>query len=301
MDGCDELITEWLNFIKGIVDPEDLYLNISQETLQQNKILRVIKKNLVKKCLEMFAEIAEKKDDYKKFYEQFVECMKLEIHENSVDDFEIAELLRFNTSKSGDEQISLKKYIDCMKEGQNDIYCITGESIAVVSSSLFLENLRKKGLEVNYMVDPVDEYTVQQIKAIRRKEAEIHNKGGLDLGDEDEKKIWWAESRVRAIDEVDEGGTRRQGWEGNCEWQNRRFAVCSHDVRVRLFCQHGAYHVSADYERQLDDFLHGVQEDDGGQSHALHYDGIEQKGVGRQSDKTALDLVWILFGASLPL
>merc|ERR1712065_91087 len=188
MDDCDELIPEWLNFVKGVVDSEDLPLNISRETLQQNKILRVIKKNLVKKCLEMFAEIAEKKDDYKKFYEQFGKCLKLGIHEDSTNRAKIAELLRFSTSKSGDEQISLKEYVDRMKEGQNDIYYITGESIAVVSSSPFLENLRKKGLEVLYMVDPVDEYAVQQLKEFDGKKLKSTTKEGLDIGDEDEKK-----------------------------------------------------------------------------------------------------------------
>merc|ERR1712134_40895 len=156
MDDCDELMPEWLSFVKGVVDSEDLPLNISRETLQQNKILRVIKKNLVKKCLEMFAEIAE--------------------------------LLRFNTSKSGDESISLKEYVDRMKEGQNDIYYITGESVAQVSSSPFLENLRKKGLEVLYMVDPVDEYAVQQLKEFEGKKLKSTTKEGLDIDDEDDKK-----------------------------------------------------------------------------------------------------------------
>merc|ERR1712054_682916 len=188
MDDCDELIPEWLSFVKGVVDSEDLPLNISRETLQQNKILRVIKKNLVKKCLEMFAEIAEKKDDYKKFYEQFGKCLKLGIHEDSTNRQKIAELLRYQTSKSGDESISLKEYVDRMKEGQNDIYYITGESVAQVSSSPFLENLRKKGLEVLYMVDPVDEYAVQQLKEFEGKKLKSTTKEGLDIADEDEKK-----------------------------------------------------------------------------------------------------------------
>merc|ERR1711871_430002 len=148
----------------------------------------VIKKNQVKKCLEMFQEIGEKKDDYKKFYEQFGKCLKLGIHEDSTNRTKIAELMRYQTSKSGDEQISLKEYVDRMKEGQNDIYYITGESITAVSSSPFLESLRKKGLEVLYMVDPVDEYAVQQLKEFDGKKLKSITKEGLDIDDEDEKK-----------------------------------------------------------------------------------------------------------------
>merc|ERR1712129_511383 len=188
MDDCDELMPEWLNMVKGVVDSEDLPLNISRETLQQNKILRVIKKNLVKKCLEMFAEIAEKKDDYKKFYEQFGKCMKLGVHEDSTNRTKVAELLRFHSTRSGDELIGLKEYVDNMKEGQNDIYYITSESSAAVQSSPILETLRKKGLEVLYMTDPIDEDVVQQLKEFDGKKLKAITKEGLDSDDEDERK-----------------------------------------------------------------------------------------------------------------
>ena len=119
-----------------------------------------MKKNIVKKCLEMFAEIAENQEDYKKFYEQFSKNLKLGIHEDSANRTKIADLLRFNTSKSGDDQISLKEYISRMKEGQKSIYYITGESKVAVATSPFLEGLKQRGYEVLYLVDPIDEYMV---------------------------------------------------------------------------------------------------------------------------------------------
>jgi molecular chaperone HtpG len=301
MDDCDELIPEWLGFVKGIVDSEDMPLNISRESLQQNKILKVIKKNIVKKCLEMFAEIMENAEDYKKFYEQFSKNLKLGIHEDATSRMKIAELLRFHTSKSGEDQISFKEYVARMKEEQKSIYYITGESKAQVTASPFLEGLKKRNLEVLYLVDPIDEYMVQQLKEYDTKKLVSVTKEGLELEcSEDEKKKQEEEKarfeplcklmkdvlgdkveKVVVSSRIDDSPcvlvTSEYGWTANMERIMKAQALRDSSMTSYMVSKK-TMEINAE-NKIIEELRNKVEVD--------------------QSDKTVKDLVWLLYETSL--
>lgn len=193
-DNSEDILPEYLSFVKGVVDSDDLPLNVSREMLQQNSILKVIKNNLIKKSIDLLIEIANSEDEknkerWKTFYQNFHKNIKLGVHEDSKNRKKLLELVRYNSTKTGDDLTSLKDYVSRMKDGQKKIYYITGESLKVLQQSPFIQNLKKRDIEVLFMFDPIDEYMVQAAREYDDKELVCCSKDGLEIElTDDEKK-----------------------------------------------------------------------------------------------------------------
>lgn len=183
----EDLLPRWLSFIWGVVDSDDLPINVSREMLQQDKALNAIKKKLVRKSLELIKSVSDREDRtaYNKFYDAFGKSLKLGVIEDGSNRQRIAKLLRFASSKS-DEPTSFDDYVARMKENQQNIYYVAGESRAALEKSPFLERLVDRGFEVLFLTDPIDEYAVQHLPEFEGHKLVSVTKEGLKLEDEDD-------------------------------------------------------------------------------------------------------------------
>jgi len=189
-DDFTEMMPKYLNFVKGVVDSDDLPLNVSRETLQQNKLLKVIKKKLVRKALDMIKKLKDSnKEDYDKFWKEYSTNLKLGVIEDSTNRTRIAKLVRFQTTNSETESTTLEEYVERMKEGQTHIYFVGAGSKDEATKSPFVERLLKKGYEVLLLVEPIDEYCIQSLPEFDGKKFQNVAKEGLEIDSgEDAKK-----------------------------------------------------------------------------------------------------------------
>lgn len=189
LESCEELLPQYLRFVRGVVDSPDLPLNVSREMLQQDRQIAQIQKGLVKKILDTLTEMAEKEEDrYLEFWGNFGRAIKEGVSSDYKNKEKLLALLRFQSSADEEKMTSLAGYVERMKDDQESIYYLTGESREVVESSPHLEAFKDRGIEVLFLTDPVDELMVQTLHEFDDKRLQDVGKGEIDLGTEEEKK-----------------------------------------------------------------------------------------------------------------
>jgi molecular chaperone HtpG len=180
-DNSVVLCPEWLHFISGIVDTDDLPLNVSREILQENKVIKVIKKAVVKKSIDMLKSAMNDMDNYLKMYKTYQKNIKLGVYEESGDRERVADLLMFYSANSPDKMITFDDYITSMNENQKNIYFIAGDNIDILKNSPFIERFTKNGFDVLFMTDPVDEYMCQRLIQYKECVLTCITKGDIEL------------------------------------------------------------------------------------------------------------------------
>ena len=193
-DDSTTILPDYLGFVQGVVDSDDLPLNVSREMLQQSSVMKVIKNALVKKVIEKLSSLAtsdseEERARFQTFYDAFSKNLKLGVHDDAKNRPKLLELVRYHSSKSEAAQSSLKDYVSRMKEGQSKIYYVTGESLKAVQSSPFIEKLKQRDIEVLFMTDAIDEYMIQSIREYDGKELVCCSKDGLEIERTEDEKL----------------------------------------------------------------------------------------------------------------
>merc|ERR1711963_303954 len=277
--------------------PFDLF---EQKKKKNNIKLYVRSVFIMDDCEELIPEVAENSEDWKKFYEQFSKNLKLGIHEDQTNREKLANFLRYNTSKSGEDMISLKEYVARMKEGQKDIYFITGESLAAVTASPFIEGLKKKGLEVLYLIDPIDEYVIQQLKDFEEKKLKNCSKEGLDIEDEDdEKKLEEQKAAFEGLctlvkevlgDKVEKVlvGTRMQ--ESPCVLVTSEWGWSANMERIMK--------AQALRDSSMSSYMVSKKTLELNPEHSIVVE-LKKRADADKSDRTVKDLIWLLYETSL--
>ena len=301
LDNCKDLLPEYLNFVNGIVDSNDLPLNVSREMIQESKILRVIKKQLVKKTIEMMEELSEDKENYKKFYDAFSKNIKLGVYEDNANRTKMSGLLRYQSTTSGEDYTSFSEYISRMPEEQKSIYYLSGESVKSIENSPFLEQLRKKGYEVLLMTDAIDEYMLQQMKDYDGKTLVDVSKEdlGLEQSEDEKKEFEEQETAFKGLCEhvkellgerVSKVSLSNRIVDTPCVLSSSKFGWSANMQRIMK--------AQALADNAMHQFMMGQKIFEINPSHTT-INGLRDRFDNDKNDPTIKDLVWLLYESSM--